>query len=66
MNTPPLTVADLIAHLQTFIAHLQTLPANAPVIVFDGCGANMTIKEFAGLDEQGNFDINLSKELKYA
>jgi len=59
MNALPLTVADLIAHL-------QTLPANARVVRYDGYGANMTIKEFAGIDEQGDFDINLSKELKYA
>ena len=59
MNPLPLTVADLIAHL-------QTLPANAPVVRFDGDGANMTIKEFAGLDEQGHFDINLSESLHYA
>jgi hypothetical protein len=55
MNTSAsLTVADLVSHL-------LTLPQSAPVVKFDGMGANEPIASFPPLNSNGEFDINESE-----
>jgi len=50
MNAAPLTIADLVSHL-------LTLPQSAPIVKFDGMGANEPIASFPALNDEGAFDI---------
>lgn len=49
----PLTIADLVSHL-------LTLPQSAPIVKFDGMGANEPIASLPPLNANGEFDINES------